>query len=256
MSTAAAPVALRNADFSSRVMTGASETATGPERAFAAVVRRRCSDVVNAASDATPSPPETTSVPSTMSPGRSLGSSPPQRPKLRTMRTGRSASASSFDRSADAPPQAEKEKGPANVATSRLRPQTISTASCGTGSPPSSSHPERYAATVRALEVSISGERPERKEFGIAMIAQIEDARKAGRRVERLLPQAVLALRGRKVGDAAGDRRIVGLARPPSARAAPRRFATPCSGSPDSRDSRAGSCRPPRPSRRRRSGFE
>ncbi len=128
MSTAAAPVFWRSARFSPAVRTGASAAAIVPrtERSPPAT-SRRSSASVNASSAATLSPCEMTAVPSTASPGRNCGSSPPQMPKLTTARRGRSARATNRARSVDASPNAAIVSGPAASAASRLSPLTMRT---------------------------------------------------------------------------------------------------------------------------------
>ncbi len=56
------------------------------------------------------------------------------------------------------------------------------------------SHPERHRARVGVLEVAVARQRPQRKEFRVAVVAQVEHARETGRGVARLVPEAVLAL--------------------------------------------------------------
>ena len=55
-----------------------------------------------------------------------------------------------------------------------------------------SSHPERHAAAVGALQVAVAGQRPEREELRVAVVAQVEDAREAAAGV------GVLAARSRR----------------------------------------------------------
>ena len=115
-------------------------------------------------------------------------------------------------------------------------------------------HTERHRPTVSALQIAIARHRPEREEFPIAVIAQIEDAGKAGRGVSLLVPQAVGALSLRqdrrcRVRPPDGRPR-----RPPSGRARPMPSARRCSAPARSPGSRACSSRRPRPSRRPRSG--
>ncbi len=115
-------------------------------------------------------------------------------------------------------------------------------------------HSEQRLATVASFEIPVAGERPQRKELRISVIAEIEHPREAGRGVERLVPEAVFALswppgrrrRGRRPDDRPPP--------PPSARAAPRPSAKPCSARARSPCSRACSCRRPPPSRRQHSG--
>jgi hypothetical protein len=54
-------------------------------------------------------------------------------------------------------------------------------------------------------------ERPERKVNGVAVIAQIEDARKPDRGVPGLIPTPVFALTFDKVADTSGNRRVSNL---------------------------------------------
>src|ERR1700731_4392930 len=74
-------------------------------------------------------------------------------------------------------------------------------------------HPVRYRLCVTALEVAVAGHRPDREEFRIAVIAQVEHARETSGGVARLIPEAVAALRVGKIFDAARDRRMIDLAR-------------------------------------------
>src|SRR5580693_3111808 len=74
-------------------------------------------------------------------------------------------------------------------------------------------HPVRYRLGVTALEVAVAGHRPDREEFRIAVIAQIEYARETGGGVARLIPESVAALRVGEIFDAARDRRMIDLAR-------------------------------------------
>jgi hypothetical protein len=56
---------------------------------------------------------------------------------------------------------------------------------------PVRSHPERHRRAVLVLEVAVARQRPEREEFRVAVVAQVEHAREAGRGVARLVPEAV-----------------------------------------------------------------
>src|SRR5262249_6030944 len=73
------------------------------------------------------------------------------------------------------------------------------------------SHPLAHPARIGIFEVAIARERPQREEFGVAVITQIEHAREARRRVARLVPEAVVALCARQIVDPALDRGMVDL---------------------------------------------
>src|SRR5882672_8747102 len=73
-------------------------------------------------------------------------------------------------------------------------------------------HPEGHRAHIAALEIAVARQRPEREEFRIAVVAQIEHARETRRGVARLVPEAVGALLRGQIGDAAGDRRMIDVA--------------------------------------------
>src|ERR1700722_19766746 len=74
------------------------------------------------------------------------------------------------------------------------------------------SKPVGGLAQVSGRETAKAGERPERKEGAIAVIAQIKDAWEADRVVPWLIPGAVAILALDQIGDAPGDRGIVRLA--------------------------------------------
>src|SRR3954453_19048060 len=71
------------------------------------------------------------------------------------------------------------------------------------------SHPERDRSAVAPLEIAVAGERPEWEELRVAVIAQVEHARKAGRGKAMFGPEAVRPLRARQIGDAARHRRMI-----------------------------------------------
>ena len=104
------------------------------------------------------------------------------------------------------------------------------------------------------LQIAVARQRPEREEFRIAVIAQIEDARETAAGVMLLAPQPVRFLR------ALADRRCRAPPRddrprpPPSGPAAPRRSARRSRAPAHSPCSPACSCRSPRPSRHPGSG--
>src|SRR5262249_36495896 len=74
------------------------------------------------------------------------------------------------------------------------------------------------------LEVAVARERPQREEFRVAVIAQVEHAREARRRVVRLAPEAVVALRAGQIVDPALDRGMVDLPRRHQAEHGPSRL--------------------------------
>src|SRR6185295_19235311 len=75
------------------------------------------------------------------------------------------------------------------------------------------SHPERHRLGIAARQVAVARQRPERKEFRVAVVAQIEHARETGGGVVGLVPEAVGALHAGEIIDAARDRRMLDLAR-------------------------------------------
>src|SRR5436190_10402608 len=74
------------------------------------------------------------------------------------------------------------------------------------------SHPELDGAVVAGRQVAVARQRPQREEFRIAVVAQIEHARESGRGVTRLLPEAVATLTALEISDAALDRELVNIA--------------------------------------------
>ncbi len=74
------------------------------------------------------------------------------------------------------------------------------------------SHTECRGSAIAPLEVAVTGHRPERKKLGIAVIAQVKNARKTRRGVERLALEAVVALRRGEIGDATRDRGMIRFA--------------------------------------------
>src|SRR5712692_2341768 len=75
------------------------------------------------------------------------------------------------------------------------------------------SHPKPHRLRIPALEIAITRQRPQREEFPVAVVAQIEYAREPGRGVMPLAPEPVGALRAREIVDAARHRRMIDLAR-------------------------------------------
>ena len=84
--------------------------------------------------------------------------------------------------------------------------------------------PNVTAARVGALEIAVARQRPEREELRIAVVAQIEHARKPRRSVTLLVPKAIGTLRRRQVIDAARDRRMRRFAGRHQAEQGPRRL--------------------------------
>src|SRR6202035_31415 len=85
-------------------------------------------------------------------------------------------------------------------------------------------HPERHRPHIAALEIAVARQRPQREEFRIAVVAQIEHAGETGRGVARLVPKTVGALLCGEIGDAAGDCRMIDAAGGPQAEQRPRRL--------------------------------
>src|SRR5262249_9076551 len=73
------------------------------------------------------------------------------------------------------------------------------------------SHSVPHRARIGVLEVAVARERPQREEFRVAVITQVEHAREARRRVARLVPETVVALRACQIVDPALDRGMVDL---------------------------------------------
>src|SRR5690349_9845892 len=65
---------------------------------------------------------------------------------------------------------------------------------------------------IAASEIAVARQGPEREEFRIAVIVEIEHARKTAAGVMRLAPQPVTLLRGFQIIDAACHRRMIDLA--------------------------------------------
>jgi len=172
--------------------------------------------------------------PITQAPGFRLGERPPATPKLmRPEHPAAIACVSEAARFFPSPPQITGRRGSTQYAprTPSQRPQSF-------GSAPGHLHTERYRSTIAAPQVAIARHRPERKESRISVIAQIEHAWKACRRVPLLIPKAMIALILHKIRDAASNGRMVHLAtamRPSKAHAVCR----PCSAPSHSRDNRA-----------------
>src|ERR1700722_10064764 len=75
------------------------------------------------------------------------------------------------------------------------------------------SQPELDPARIADLEIAIARQRPEREEFRIAVIVQIEHARKAAAGVVRLAPEAIGFLRDLEIIDPARHGRMIDLPR-------------------------------------------
>src|SRR5437588_10825946 len=71
---------------------------------------------------------------------------------------------------------------------------------------------ERDSARIGHRQPPVAGQRPEREEGAITVVAQIEHAREADRGVPRLVPIAIAVLAGDQIGDAARHRRVGNLA--------------------------------------------
>ena len=171
----------------------------------------------------------------TAQPGRSAGSRPAAMPKLRTPTHRSTGAAPERGKQALALPmhterRAARDRGfERQPARHDQKPAAFAHMPC----------PD--ASAVRAAQTAIAGQRPEREIFGVAVVAQIEDARKTGAAVVRLAPEPVVLLAG-----ASGTQRPRFTAharrrRRPSARATPRRSAKRCFRRARGRHSRAGS---------------
>ena len=75
------------------------------------------------------------------------------------------------------------------------------------------SHAEHRGAAVAALQVAITGERLERKDFQIAVMAKLEHPREPCRGMEGLAPETVFPLGSGQGGDAVGDSQTLDLSR-------------------------------------------
>ncbi len=116
------------------------------------------------------------------------------------------------------------------------------------------SHAEGDDAAVGGEHVAVARQRPQREEAPVAVIAQVEHAREPGRGEARLVPEAVVALGLREIGDAALDCGIAGPPRRHQGEQRPGGLRGRARAPARSRGIRAcSSCRP-RPSRRRDSG--
>ena len=73
-------------------------------------------------------------------------------------------------------------------------------------------HPVGHRAGIAALEIAVARHRPQREKLRIAVVAQIEHARKTGRGIARLVPEAVGALRVGEILEAARDRGMIDFA--------------------------------------------
>src|SRR5271166_1133414 len=89
---------------------------------------------------------------------------------------------------------------------------------------PPSLHSQPCRSTVAAFQTSESRQSPERKNFGIAVVAEVEDPGKACRGVVRLFPGAVVSLSLCEERDAARDLRPVRFARRHERKQRPRRL--------------------------------
>src|SRR6516225_10289414 len=73
------------------------------------------------------------------------------------------------------------------------------------------SHSVPHRARIGILEVAVARERPQREEFRVAVITQVEHARETRSRVAWLVPETVVALRVCQIVDPALDRGMVDL---------------------------------------------
>src|SRR5215510_9906780 len=69
-----------------------------------------------------------------------------------------------------------------------------------------------HLRAVALRQIAIARHRPERKEFPVSVITQIEDPRKSGRRKSLFIPETGISLGLRQIPHAPGDRRIADLA--------------------------------------------
>src|SRR5258708_19090320 len=183
----------------------------------------------HASSVASRAPPGSiTSLASTSSPGRHLGSSPPAMPMLisavapRLSRSWARASA----RAALAPAVAihwlagrSKADDRRRIVRSTVRPTTAARRLTA-----ARSHPVRDAPDVVLGEVAVTRQRPQREIMRVAEIAQIEHAREADGGVPVLLPPLAVAGIPDEVGDAALDLGAVDLSSRHQAEQRPRRL--------------------------------
>src|ERR1700721_287821 len=77
---------------------------------------------------------------------------------------------------------------------------------------PCGSHAERGGSAIATLEVTIASHRPQGEKLRITVIAKVKNPRKTRRRVERLIPEAVVALGQGQICDSARDGRMMGFA--------------------------------------------
>ena len=103
-------------------------------------------------------------------------------------------------------------------------------------------------------QVAVTRQRPEREEFPVAVIAQIEHPRETGRGVARLVPEAVGGLRLQQITHAARHRRMVDLAGGHQTEQRPGGLRGGARGRLMAAIVELVARRRPRPSRRRRSG--
>src|SRR5262249_18727350 len=103
------------------------------------------------------------------------------------------------------PPATATTPGWATIRASRLMPVATSRGL--------NSHAPADLTRIAALQVAIAGERPEREELRIAMVAQVEDTPQTAAGIMPLPPEAVGFLIFLQPGDAAGDRGMIDLAR-------------------------------------------
>src|SRR5580704_1933877 len=85
-------------------------------------------------------------------------------------------------------------------------------------------HPPRHRPRIAALQIPVARQRPEREEFRVAVVAQIEHARKTRAGIVLFVPETVAALRGGEIFYAARHRRMIDLARGHEAEQRPRRL--------------------------------
>src|SRR5579872_2449228 len=143
--------------------------------------------------------PEITWSAITASPTLSKGDSPPPRPiEITPLMSPCKAASFSVSDLASPPPATATTPGPPAISASRLRPVTARMVTRFL-----SSQTDLDSAGIARLQVAITRQRPEWEEFRIAVIVEIEDARKTTAGVMRLGPQPVRTLRAFQIRDAA-----------------------------------------------------
>src|SRR6476619_5052101 len=74
------------------------------------------------------------------------------------------------------------------------------------------SHPDQNRICVCCFQIAVPRQSPERKEFRITVITEIEHPRETRRGEARLVPKSIRALVPREIVDTAHDGGMIGLA--------------------------------------------